>query len=175
MMEPTRVPWYRSSVAGGLAILAGGFERANVALAGPVDAAGSIPMTEWSGMGTAIARTSIVLVLMVGGLYLVLRRLKQGKGLFGSTRRSGRWIEVVDRWSLEPRKAIYLVKVGSQFMLIGSSESQLAPLACPPLDQAALTETLDRLQQERAAQTGLSQSLSFVDLLRREKRVPLHA
>ncbi len=37
-------------------------------------------------------------------------------------------IELVERFALEPRKNLYILKVGSRFLLLGSSEHSLNPL-----------------------------------------------
>lgn len=37
-------------------------------------------------------------------------------------------IELVERFALEPRKSLYILKVGSRFLLLGTSENTLSPL-----------------------------------------------
>lgn len=40
----------------------------------------------------------------------------------------GSQVELIERFALEPRKSLYIVKVGSRFLLLGSSENSLNPL-----------------------------------------------
>lgn len=37
-------------------------------------------------------------------------------------------IELIERFALEPRKSLYILKVGSRFLLLGTSENTLSPL-----------------------------------------------
>lgn len=37
-------------------------------------------------------------------------------------------IELIERFALEPRKSLYILKIGSRFLLLGSSENSLSPL-----------------------------------------------
>jgi len=37
-------------------------------------------------------------------------------------------IELVERFALEPRKSLYILKVGTRFLLVGTSENSLSPL-----------------------------------------------
>lgn len=43
-------------------------------------------------------------------------------------RGQGSEIELVERFALEPRKSLYILKVGSRFLLLGTSENTISPL-----------------------------------------------
>lgn len=129
---------------------------------------GSVPTTlpyELPSVGWAVARMIGVLAILLVGAWCCLRWLRGGRGL-GGLSGTARWIEVVDQYRLEPRKTLYLVKIRGQFMLIGSGESHLTSLTCPPLDQDVLQEAWneDRKQDRLSGRPPLAQS--FLDLLR---------
>ena len=79
-----------------------------------------------------------LLVVSVVLLKLVLPRLMRKRG----RRRAGAVIDVVETYRLEPRKTVYLLRVGAQYYLVGSCDGQLTTLAGEPLDNAALAEAL---------------------------------
>jgi len=69
----------------------------------------------------------IGVVLALGGVLLlayVLLRVGLPR-LFGMRTSSGGPIQVVARYPLEPKKTLYLLRIGTQVFLIGTSESQV--------------------------------------------------
>jgi flagellar biogenesis protein FliO len=71
-----------------------------------------------------------VLLLAYAALRYLLPRLT------GVTRGASGPIKVVARLGIEPRKNLYIVQAGSEFLLIGTSENQMQRLAS--LDGASL-------------------------------------
>ena len=107
--------------------------------------------TELPDYGSALARMLIVLAIMVGGLLVLakfLPRWLNGRGLPG---RGKSHIQVIDRVQLEPRRSLYLVKLGGQVYFLGSSETGVQLLREQPIDTADLdgldTEDLPKLSE----------------------------
>lgn len=69
-------------------------------------------------------------LILVLGLAIVLIRYVLPRVPFGrfGRRRAG-WARVVDRFVLEPRKNLYLVKVAERYFLLGSGENSLSLLS----------------------------------------------
>jgi flagellar biogenesis protein FliO len=79
-----------------------------------------------------------VLLGLVGVLILAYLTLRAGlPWMFGMRPHAKGPIEVVARHALEPRKALYLVKAGSQIFLIGTAENQIECLTTIAEDNAA--------------------------------------
>ena len=78
-----------------------------------------------------------VILLLAGILalgYAALRLLAGRRGLMPGKSRSG-YLAIVDRLPLEPRRGIYIVRAGSQYYVLASSESgiqTLGELTSPP-------------------------------------------
>lgn len=66
----------------------------------------------------------LVILLLFVGRYL-LPRLGKGRWAIGQ---KGRLISVVDRFALEPRKNIYLLKVAKKYLLVGTGDHSIHAL-----------------------------------------------
>jgi flagellar protein FliO/FliZ len=76
-----------------------------------------------SPLGTYLVETFVTLVLVVGVAVVVLVVARK-MGVGGATGP----MELVGRLPLDARRAIYLVKVGSQVLVVGASEGGLVKL-----------------------------------------------
>jgi flagellar biogenesis protein FliO len=83
-----------------------------------------------------IIQTTVTLVAVVALAFVVL----YGARRLGLGRRRGP-IELVGLLPLEARRAIYLVKVGRQVLVVGASEAGFTKLGEMPDDEAALVAT----------------------------------
>ena len=91
-----------------------------------------------ASMNSQIVQYVEVLLGLFGVLILAYLTLRVGLPWFFRTRNPGDGpIEVLARYSLEPRKGLYLVKAGSQVFLIGTGESQVAYLTAVSEENAA--------------------------------------
>ena len=79
----------------------------------------------------AVLVVSVVLLKLVLPLWL-RRTARRGPGL----------IEVVETHRLESRKTIYLLRVGSQYYLVGSCDGRLTTLAGEPLDAERIRDAI---------------------------------
>lgn len=82
------------------------------------------------------------MLLLLGGMVAGSYWLVRVSGKAGVGRRAGGPIEVLASFPLEPRKTLYLVKVGGETLLVGSSEQSISLLkTLPPgaVDEQALT------------------------------------
>jgi flagellar biogenesis protein FliO len=78
-----------------------------------------------------------VLLGLMGVLVLAYVTLRVGLPWIFRTRNPGEGpIEVLARYSLEPKKGLYLIKTGSQVFLIGTSENQVGYLTAVSDDNA---------------------------------------
>jgi len=91
-----------------------------------------------ASMNSQIVQYVEVLLGLFGVLILAYLTLRVGLPWFFRTRNPGDGpIEVLARYSLEPRKGLYLVKAGSQVFLIGTGENQVAYLTAVSEENAA--------------------------------------
>lgn len=68
----------------------------------------------------------IVLMLIWGAVY-VLQRLSGKNGQLGGSNASH--IRVLDRTYLAPKKAVYVLQIGSRTLAVGVTDTQISPLA----------------------------------------------
>jgi len=118
-------------------------QQAASAVPAPTTAAKD-PLEDVPSYGAALVRMVVVLVSILVALLLLARFLPRWLGRPASLGR-GDAIKVIDSLSLEPRKRIYLIKVGEQFFLVGTSETGVHMLADKALDPAALPGGLTAL------------------------------
>lgn len=109
------------------------------------------PADQISSINTPIFQYIAVLAALVGVLVLAYVTLRVGLPRMFGMRASGRGpIQVVARYPLEPKKTLYLVKAGTQVLLIGTSENQvqfltaLAPENAAEMLESANVEELPR-------------------------------
>jgi hypothetical protein len=84
-----------------------------------------------AGLGSFLVGSFAVLGLLGGG-FLLLRRLGRGTRLLG-----GGAIEVLARRALGPRQELFLVDIGPRVFLIGATRDRLSPLGAFAPEEAA--------------------------------------
>lgn len=102
-------------------------------------------------------------VLLALGAVLVLAYIVLRIGLprmFGMRTQSAGPIQVAARYPLEPKKTLYLVKIGAQLFLIGTSETQLQYLAAVSSENAE--EMLESVQNPLPPRKDFRQILSWL-------------
>lgn len=67
--------------------------------------------------------TGLVLVL---ALAIVLIRYVLPKGGKWGRRSKGGWVQIIDRFALEPRKSLYVVKIAGRYFVLGAGEGSLS-------------------------------------------------
>lgn len=102
------------------------------------------PLSEPSGYGELLAGSLGLLVLVIVAavaLVWVVRRLSDPT-LPGGKRGRQRWMEVLARLPLEPRRSLYVVRISERTLLLGTSEMgltllrELGPQDLPAADAA---------------------------------------
>jgi len=84
------------------------------------------PTDQLTSINSQIVQYIGVLLALGGVLLLAYVLLRVGlPRLFGMRTSSGGPIQVVARYALEPKKTLYLLRIGTQVFLIGTSESQV--------------------------------------------------
>jgi flagellar protein FliO/FliZ len=89
-------------------------------------------------MNSQIVQYVEVLLGLIGVLILVYLTLRAGlPWMFGMRNQAKGPINVVARYTLEPKKVLYLVKAGSQVFLLGTAENQIEYLTTVAEENAA--------------------------------------
>jgi flagellar biogenesis protein FliO len=83
----------------------------------------------------------------------------------------GKMIDVVESYRLEPRKSIYLVRVGGQYFLLGSTGDRLDTLAGTPLDGEKIAAALRGTAGQPPPEAKPSRS--FAELLKGKRGQPV--
>jgi flagellar protein FliO/FliZ len=84
------------------------------------------PTDQLTSINSQVVQYIGVLLALGGVLLLAYVLLRIGlPRLFGMRTSSGGPIQVVARYPLEPKKTLYLLRIGTQVFLIGTSESQV--------------------------------------------------
>ena len=135
-----------------------------VAAAPRVDPLFDSPSPEMPGEGTGylLFKTLVVLGLVVAIIYLTLN--VGVRKLLRLSPQVGALVKVVDRVALEPKKSVLVVQVGGEFMLLGSSESNLSFLT--KLDGPGV----ERALAERVQQPATSGFLDRLNALARKEK-----
>jgi flagellar biogenesis protein FliO len=108
------------------------------------------PADPLAGINTPLIEYVQVMLVLAGVLAIAYVTLRFGLPRFFGLRGSARGpIETVARYRLEPKKTLYLVKVGSQMFLIGTSEGQVEYLTGVAAENAAEILESSRLEQSR--------------------------
>lgn len=124
--------------------------------------AASEDLDEPDSMAATMFRTLLVLGVVVGLIYLSLNfGLRKLMGIKGMPGRSG-LVQVVERVPLDPKRTLFVVKAGGEFLLLGGADQNLSLIS--KLDAAQVTALLD--QQRRNA---LQPSPFLQKLLQKEK------
>lgn len=105
--------------------------------------------------GEQLIRMVFMLAATLVALIVLARVLPKWLGRPLLAGKSGA-MRVLDTMQLEPRKRIYLVQVGQQVLLLGTSESGVHVLADQTLDGAAL---LERFRKGESAAGAVSKPL----------------
>jgi flagellar biogenesis protein FliO len=102
------------------------------------------PLKDLPSYGQLLRRTAWTLLAIIAGLILAAKLLP--RWLLNKAnlvpRGGGKMIEVVESHRLEPRKAIYLIRVAGQYFLVASTGDRLETLAGGPLDQQKIADAL---------------------------------
>lgn len=100
----------------------------------------------------------VVVALMLGGLYALVRGLSRGRILLSANRRL---VTVLESTQLAQHAAVHVVKAGTRYYLIGATSGGLNALAELPNDEvdAWLSEQRSTLETQR---TNLAQALRFL-------------
>lgn len=109
-------------------------------------------------LGWVLVKMLLALGAIVGGL-LIAARILSRRGVAGVLGRRGGLIEVIDVTRLEPRRAVYLVRVAGQFVLLGTSETGVHTLAGGALDGEAIEAALRSRSSTTPKPGGFLQSL----------------
>ena len=94
-------------------------------------------------MGIELIKVTLALLIVLGGLYLLLRFLKQRilphKGM----------IEIVQYQPFGPKRGIAVIKVLKEYLVVGVADENISLLSKPnPIDvEEALQKTEDRSQK----------------------------
>lgn len=97
------------------------------------------PLDDVPSFGGALVRMAVVLVSIIIVLLILARYLPKWLGKTLTVSRGG-VVQVVDSLQLEPRRRVYLLRVGEQFILVGTGEQGMTTLADQSLDREKLLE-----------------------------------
>jgi flagellar biogenesis protein FliO len=98
----------------------------------------------------------VVVALMLGGLYAVVRGLSRGRVLLSAQRRL---VTVLESTMLSQHSSVHVVKVGGRYFLIGAGNNHVASLGELPGD-----EIEGWMQEQGAFHAG--QARSLIDALK---------
>jgi flagellar biogenesis protein FliO len=135
------------------------------------------PLSDLPSYGDALKRMVISLLVIIAGVVIAARflpRLLLGKAAAARKMAgggSGQMIDVIETCRIEPRKTIYLVRVGEQYYLLASTGERLETLAGGPLDSVKLASALRAVAIAQESEAPTRPSRSFADLLK-GKRLP---
>ena len=115
------------------------------------------------GSGTSqVLQYAEVLLVLTGILVLAYVTLRVGlPRMFGMRVARGGPIQVLTRYPLEPKHTLYLIKTGSQVLLIGTSENELRYLTSIAAENAA--EILKQESTEEQPRKDFRQVLSWFE------------
>lgn len=118
------------------------------------------PADQLTSINTQILQYIEVLLTLAGVLVLAYVVLRIALPRFFGMRTSNAGpIQVVAHYPLEPKKMLYLVKIGEQVFLIGTSESQVQFLTAVAADNAG--EMLQTLASTQPARKDFRQVLNW--------------
>ena len=117
-----------------------------------------------SSGGSGILRTIIALIIVIALIYVVARVLKAVKG--GQQRASGDGLDHVATLPLGPNKSVTLVRSGSDFVLVGVSESGVTPIKTYT-EQEAIANGLVTPEQTEPLTPRQTSFEGFLDTIRK--------
>jgi flagellar biogenesis protein FliO len=94
----------------------------------------------------------VVVALLLGGLYFVVRSLAQGRVLVSTQRRL---VTVLESTILAQHSTVHVVKVGNRYYLVGAGNGQVATLGELPAEEVDAW-----LKEQRALYGAQAQSLT---------------
>ncbi len=84
-----------------------------------------------SGMGGTLLRLGLGLIVVVGlivGVYLVLKRVQRGR-MPGFSGAADDLVDVVSTTPLGPNRFLHLIRVGDELILVGATDQSVTPVA----------------------------------------------
>ncbi|HYE16866.1 MAG TPA: flagellar biosynthetic protein FliO [Tepidisphaeraceae bacterium] len=131
------------------------------------------PLDDLPTYGAAIRKALYVLAGIVAALLLaakLLPRLMKSPAMRarggGAGAGGARLLTVVESQRIEPQKTLYLVKVGDQFFLVGSTSTGLEALSGGPLDHDALAVAIRAAGTKSADDNPSAPKRAFGEVLR---------
>jgi flagellar biosynthetic protein FliO len=103
-----------------------------------------------SSDGASFMRLGLGLVLVIGLIFGIRWIVKRSNG--GPRTRSAGAIRVVDTAQLAPNRAVHLVRVGEELVLVGSGENGVAPIRVYSAEEARTMA--DSLEREETLKRG---------------------
>jgi flagellar protein FliO/FliZ len=107
-----------------------------------LDDAGAAAKTAHSASGGSLVRTIVgllVVLLVIYGLYWVLKKVKSSK----DSAASGSGLETIATMPLGTNRALHLVRAGREFVLIGTAEHSITPIRRYSEDEAYALGLID--------------------------------
>lgn len=118
------------------------------------------PADQLTSINTQIVQYIEVLLALAGVLVLAYVLLRVGlPRVFGMQTSSGGPIQLIARYPLEPKKTLYLLKIGAQLLLIGTSESQVQFLTS--IASENVTESLESKEPMEMPRKDFRQILTW--------------
>ncbi|HUA07844.1 MAG TPA: flagellar biosynthetic protein FliO [Candidatus Acidoferrales bacterium] len=87
-----------------------------------------MPASIWPSYFLAL----LVVALLLGGLYIVVRGLARGRILTSANRRI---VTVLESTALSQHSALHVIKVGNRYFLIGGGQGHITSLVELPADE----------------------------------------
>lgn len=98
--------------------------------------------TEPESLGGTLARTLLVLGVVVGLIYLTLNYgLRRMMGVRGAPMGRSQLVQVLERIPLDPKRAMFVVRAGGEYLLVGGGEDGLSLIT--RLDGPSVQAVLD--------------------------------
>jgi flagellar biogenesis protein FliO len=116
----------------------------------------------------SLLQLGLVLAAVLALAFVVLRLLLPR--IFGVSSANSGPFEVLARYSLEPRKNLYIIKVGKEMFLIGSSESNIHFLTV--LNAAEIGPQLESIRSKSARPQDFGGILKSLQKFQRPKAAP---
>jgi len=111
-----------------------------------------------TGTGSLIIRLFLSLVLIIGLIYLSLFLLK--KSSFGLKKnRTGDLIQVLEKCYISPKKGIFIVKIGSKFLALGVTETQINLLSELDSSPESKSDLKDKVVSEKEIRATFLQKI----------------
>lgn len=115
----------------------------------PIPTGDSAPTGVPAGVGGSVLRLAVGLVVVVGliaALWWVMKRVQRSR-YPGAEGRAGTAVEIVATTALGPNRALHLVRVGDQTILIGATEHAITTVARLSDDESE-AELLERAARD---------------------------